>query len=117
MKVSISRRSGGGVRSMLRKTFKMLRKTLFNVVNLVCATSNERSFHRCCKFMCVMLQAAGFATFCVSEKIAQGRTGSLPPPARGSCGGVRARCQTFDLLTVRSGYGAYPPGNRVPPIG
>jgi hypothetical protein len=41
MKASISRRSGARARLMLRKTFKMLRTLLFNVANLVRATSNE----------------------------------------------------------------------------
>jgi hypothetical protein len=82
---------------MLRKTFKMLRKLLFNVANLVGATSNERSFHRCCEFMCVMLRAAGFATFSVSGKNCPGAHGlssspGLAAPAGG--GGGEGRRQS-----------------------
>jgi hypothetical protein len=98
MKTSISRRSGRGARSMLRKTFKMLRKLLFNVANLVRATSNERSFHRCCEFMCVMLRAAGVATFSVSGEILPrgARAVFLPPGSRlprggGGVGGAAPR--------------------------
>jgi hypothetical protein len=73
---------------MLRKTFKMLRKLLFNVANLVRATSNERSFHRCCEFMSVMLRAAGVATFSVSGDLPRGaRAVFLPPGSRLTRGG------------------------------
>jgi hypothetical protein len=103
---------------MLQKTFKMLRKTLFNVANLVRATSNERSFHRCCEFMCVMLRAAGFATFGVSEKIAQGRTGSLPPPARGSRGGGGGEGTAPNLRSAhREGMAHILQGIECPPSG
>jgi hypothetical protein len=102
---------------MLRKTFTMLRKRVFNVANRrPCNIQREKfaSMLRVCVWHVASSRVCNIRCF---GKSAQGRTGSLPPPARGSRGGWGHGAQTFDPLTVRSGYGAYPPGNRVPPIG
>jgi hypothetical protein len=64
---------------------------------VVRATTNERSLHRCCEFVCGMLRAAGFATFGVSEKVPKGARALFLPRlvALAGGGGVRARRPNF----------------------
>jgi hypothetical protein len=97
MKASISRRSGGGARAMLRKTFTMLRKRVFNVANhCPCNIQREKfaSMLRVCMWHVASSRVCNIRCF---GKGAQGRTGSLPPPTHGfrGGGGVRARRPNF----------------------
>jgi hypothetical protein len=92
---------------MLRRDFPMLR-------TVVRETFNERCWDQCCEFVCGIASSRR-ATFSV-QKITRGtRALFLPRPWLSQ--GVRGEqgAQTFDPPTVRSGYGAYPPGDRVPP--
>jgi hypothetical protein len=102
---------------MLRTTFVMLRRVFPMLRTIVLATFNEGCCDQCCEFVCGMLRAAGCATSGFRKHKAHERYSS-PAAALARRGGrapARKAPQTFDPA-VRSGYGAYPPGDRVPPI-
>jgi hypothetical protein len=90
MKASISRRFGGRRAGMLRKTFMMLRKIVFNVANRRPCNIQRQMFASMLRVCLWYVASSMRPTFSVSDKKRTGaRTGALfLPPGRGSQRGL-----------------------------